>query len=239
MRISLLDIPSTVTDVSGATDHVDPSGSELTQDTSFGAVYYSWVEQYDPYTDKTVDIAPSVVAATAAVRSRSQGEIWDAPAGLRRGRVSAQGVKQILTEGEMETLYENNINPIQQFANEGIVVWGQKTLSRTASALDRINVRFLVNHVQETLNRALKPFVFQPNTEFERENITSMVEGFLQDIKNRRGVYDFNVICDESNNTPEVIDRNELVVDVFIKPTRTAEFIKLNTILTPTGVDIS
>lgn len=236
---AFLDVPESDDSVSGMTDYVDPEGSDLNTNTSFAAVYGHWVRQYDEFNDKRVTIPPSVVAAGIATRSRDIGEIWDAPAGLRRGRVNALGVTNVLGQADMDTLYENNVNPITQLPGQGLVVWGQKTLQRTASALDRINVRFLVTHIEKTLSEALLPFVFQPNTAFERENVESLIDTFLEDIQTRQGLYNYNVIVDETNNTPEVIDRNEMIIDVFLQPTRTAEQIKLNVTLTPTGVELS
>lgn len=236
---AFLDVPEADDSVSAMVDYVDPQSADLNANTSFAAVYGHWVRQYDEFNDREINVAPSAVAAGVATRSRAQDEIWAAPAGVRRGRVNAIGVTNVFNGAELDTLYENNINPITQLPGQGLVVWGQKTLQRTASALDRINVRFVVTHIQNVLREALVPFIFQGNTEFERENITALADGFLEDIQTRQGLFDFRVICDESNNTPEVIDRNELIVDVFIKPTRTAEFIKLNVILTPTGVDFN
>jgi len=233
---AFLDIPESDTSVTDITTYVDTGGADLTTSTNYAAVYAPWVQVYDQYTDRKVYVAPSAFAAQVAVRSRRTANIWDAPAGLRRGLLNALATKKVFTDGEMGSIYGANVNPIQQFTGEGIVVWGQKTLQRTASSLDRINVRFLVTYIQQSLGKALRPFVFQGNTEFERENVTALIDNFLSDIKNRNGVYDFSVICDTSNNTPTVISNDQMIVDVYIKPTRTAEFIKLNTILTDTGV---
>ena len=235
--IAVLDIPEA--DASSVGDMVDYRQEDLNANTSWAALYGPWVKIYDEYNDREIYIPPSGDAASVYARTSRVAEAWNAPAGFRRGVLSVIDVQTDLSQGDRDTLYEANINPIVDFTGEGIVVWGQKTLQAQASSLDRVNVRRLVIQIENTLEQALRPFVFENNTAFVRENITSLVENFMEDIETRRGVTGFSVICDETNNTPQVIDSNQLVVDLFIKPSRTAEFIRLNTILSPSGVQFN
>jgi phage tail sheath protein FI len=132
-------------------------------------------------------------------------------------------------------LYKNGINPIVSFAGQGKVIWGQKTMLDKSSAFNRVNVRRLFIVLEKAISTASKYFLFEPNDEITRAQLKSMVEPFLRDVKARRGVYDFRVICDETNNTPERIDRNELWATILIKPTRVAEFIVLQFVALKTG----
>lgn len=162
---------------------------------------------------------------------------WFAPAGYQRGLVSnststgyldpvtGEYTVVSLSEGQRDVLYLNKINPIATFPNRGIVVFGQKTLNPTASALDRINVARLVVYLREVLDEAVRPFLFEPNDEVTRQNAKTVVDNLLDQLVTQRGLYDFLVVCDSSNNTPARIDRNELHIDVAIQPTKAVEFI--------------
>lgn len=234
--IAILDIPDTDVTV---TDMVDYNDTTLNANTSYAAIYAGWIYMYDQYNDKFLYVAPSGYVAGIYARTAQVSEVWFAPAGVRRGIINALGVSKVFTEGERDTLYTSNINPIQNFTGEGIQVYGQKTLQRQASALDRVNVRMLLISLEKAISRALRPFVFEFNDTFTRENITSIIDNYMGDIKVRRGVYDFATVCNESNNTPTVIDQNKLLCDLYIKPTRVAEFIKLNVIITATGATLT
>lgn len=189
-----------------------------------------------------VFIAASGIALRTIAFSDNQAEVWWAPAGTRRGLVS--GVTQVgyvtgtlgtattfvevaLNQGQRDDLYKyfTNVNPITFFPGRGILVWGQKTSASAASARDRINVERLIMYVKRQLRKNAMPFVFQPNDQLTRDNLKSAADNFLGDIMAKRGLYDFATICDESNNTPDRIDRNELYLDIALKPTRAAEFI--------------
>ena len=171
---------------------------------------------------------------------------WFAPAGIARGSVqNATNVGYLdsesefapvaLTQGLRDTLYGKKVNPIANFPGEGICVWGQKTLYSATSALDRINVSRLVIYLRERLDKIVRPFIFEPNDTLTRANIKDMIERFLGDIQAKRGLYDFAVVCDTSNNTPARIDRNELYVDIGIEPTKAAEFIYIPVRILNTG----
>ena len=205
------------------------------------AYYYPWglASNLD---GKDVVCAPSGIALRTYAYSDSVAELWFAPAGVRRGLVT--GVSKVgyvsgdlgtpttfiecnLNQGQRDNLYEfyKNINPIVYFPGRGIIIWGQKTAASAASALDRVNVVRLVMYMKRGLRKGAFPFVFEPNDQITRDNLKAAADGFLSDIMIKRGLYDFVTLCDESNNTPTRIDRNELWLDVAIKPVKAAEFI--------------
>jgi phage tail sheath protein FI len=171
---------------------------------------------------------------------------WFAPAGTRRGGITnASSVGYITSEGEFEsialnegqrdTLYTSNVNPITFITGAGLVNYGQKTRARNASALDRINVARLVIYLRSQLNRLAKPYVFEPNDKITRDEIKQQAEGLMLELVGQRALYDFIVVCDESNNTPARIDRNELYLDIAIEPVKAVEFIYIPLRLKNTG----
>jgi phage tail sheath protein FI len=161
---------------------------------------------------------------------------WFAPAGINRGGLSTVlKAKVKLTQGNRDELYENNINPIATFPKTGISVFGQKTLQKGASALDRVNVRRLMIELKSYITQIADTLVFEQNTIATRNNFLSRVNPYLEAIQQKQGLYAFRVIMDESNNTPDVIDRNQLIGQIYVQPSRTAEFIALDFILLPTG----
>jgi hypothetical protein len=195
--------------------------------------------------------AASGTALRTYAFSDNQSELWFAPAGTRRGLVS--GVTQVgyvdsagtfvetnLNNGQRDDLYKyfTNINPIVFFPGRGIVVWGQKTSSPDASARDRVNVERLIAFVRRQLRKSLLSFVFEPNDALTRDNVKAAVDNFLGDLVVRRGLFDYATICDESNNTPDRIDRNELWVDVALQPVKAAEFIFVPIRIVATGTEI-
>lgn len=214
-------------------------GTTLNPNTSYAAIYAGYLYIYDQYNDKYLHIPPSGYVAGVYANTAQTSEVWYAPAGSRRGVLNVIGVQTVWSEGDRDTLYSAKINPIQNFAGEGIQVYGQKTLQTAASALDRVNVRMLLISIQKSMNKALRPFVFEFNDTFTRENITSITNSYLEDIKVRRGVYDYLTVCDETNNTAIVIDQNKLLVDLYVKPTRVAEFVRLNVVITSTGASFT
>lgn len=211
--------------------------------TSYGALYWGWLRMPDQFaegTQNTIWVPPSGHVASIFARTARVGEQWFAPAGLNRGNV--RGVLEVEynpSNGERDALYgfNNAVNPIVNFAQDGIVVWGQRTLQRQDSALDRVNVRMLLIFLKKNLRSLLRNFIFEVNDEVLREQVEGAVNDFLSDIAGRRGLTAFNVVVDETNNTPERIDRNELWVSVFIQPTRVAEFVALNLVILRTGAN--
>jgi hypothetical protein len=174
------------------------------------------------------------------------GKPWTAPAGSNRGRLNVLGISGptgdlVFTEGQRDVLYVDGINPLQTFKGGGQVIWGQKTLQKKASALDRVNVRRLLIIIEKAMAISLRDFVFEPNDEVTRFRVEALLNSYLEDLsaqgafQTEGGDQGFHVVCDETNNTSTIIDRNELHVDVFVKPSRAAEFIQLQTIITATG----
>jgi hypothetical protein len=205
-------------------------------DTNYAASYYPWVRVSDELTGKLMWAPPSVVLPEVYAFSDSVGAEWFAPAGLNRGGIpGAVGVKTRLSQTLRDELYEGKVNPIAQFPQQGISVWGQKTLQRRASALDRVNVRRLLITVKKFIASSARYLVFEQNTEATRNRFLNIVNPYLSGIQQRSGLTAFRVVMDESNNTPDVIDRNILVGAIYLQPTRTAEFIKLDFNILPTG----
>jgi phage tail sheath protein FI len=210
--------------------------------TSYVALYSPWVKMYDPYNDKVLDIPPSGYIGSQIAYNDFVAEPWYAPAGFNRGMLNVLGMAgKIFTQGERDVLCEKQINPLQTFRGEGNVIWGQKTEQVKASALDRVNVRRLLIVIEKAISASLKYFVFEPNSDITRYRITNMIEEYLT-LLAARGAFQteggdkgFKVLCDRTNNTPAIIDRNELHVDIFLKPSRAAEFIQLQAIITQTG----
>lgn len=212
------------------------AGSGFNENTSYASIYGNWIEVYDKYNQKYRWIPASGHISGIYAKTDDVADPWWAPAGLNRAVLT--GVRRLAWNpklGNRDILYSNGINPIVSFAGQGKVVWGQKTMLAKSSAFNRVNVRRLFIVLEKAISTAAKYFLFEPNDEVTRNLLVNMINPFLRDVQSRRGVYDFKVICDESNNTPERIDRNELWCDILIKPTRTAEFIVLNFVATKTG----
>jgi phage tail sheath protein FI len=148
-------------------------------------------------------------------------------------------VLQRFTEGQMDSLYDNGINPIRFAPGRGIVLWGQKTLLSRPSSLDRMNVRFLLMIIEDANEEALRDFLFELNDEQTRSQIRSLIESYMESIQARRGVTDFEVVCDSTNNTPADIDNNRLNVWLYVKPIKSVEFIKFNVIITREGMEFN
>ena len=164
------------------------------------------------------------------------GAEWFAPAGLNRGGIpGAVGVKTRLNQANRDSLYEGKVNPIAQFPQQGICVWGQKTLQTRSSALDRVNVRRMLITVKKYIASSSRYLVFEQNVDTTRNTFLNLVNPYLAGIQQRSGLTAFRVIMDETNNTPDIIDRNILVGSIYLQPTRTAEFIKLDFNILPTG----
>lgn len=210
--------------------------------SSYGALYWGWLRIFDQFSSDEIWIPPSGHITAVFSRTAREAEQWLAPAGLRRGRLlTALDIEYSPTQGERDLLYGsgNAVNAIVKFPQDGITVWGQRTLQRTQSALDRVNVRMLLIFIKKNLIQLLRNFIFEPNDRILWRQVSATIEPFLADIQARRGLTAFRVIVDETNNTPERIDRNELWVSVFLKPTRTVEFIVLNLVVLRTGASFS
>jgi hypothetical protein len=207
-----------------------------TLDTNYAGTYYPWVKTLDVNRNKPMWVPPSVVMPGIIAYSDKVAEPWFAPAGLNRGGITeAIEAYTRLTHDERDDLYENRINPIASFPNEGVVAWGQKTLQAKPSALDRINVRRLLIALKKFIASSSRYLVFENNTAVTRNRFLNIVNPYLESVQQRQGLYAFKVVMDESNNTPDIIDRNIMYGQVFLQPAKTAEFIVLDFNILPTG----
>ena len=209
-------------------------------DSNYAGTYYPWVKTIDSRTNKLISVPPSVLMPGIYASNDAVAAEWFAPAGLNRGGiVGAISVLNRLTHAERDELYEGKVNPIAQFPGEGIVAFGQKTLQDKASALDRINVRRLLIKVKKFIASTSRYLVFEQNTSQTRGRFLNTANPYLEGIQQRQGLYAFRVVMDESNNTPDVIDRNILAGQIFLQPTKTAEFIVLDFNILPTGASFT
>jgi len=205
-------------------------------DSNYAATYYPWLRVVDTNTNKLIWVPPSVILPEIYAYNDNVAAEWFAPAGLNRGGIaSAVGVKVRLPQASRDTLYEGKVNPIAQFPGQGICVWGQKTLQRRSSALDRVNVRRLLIAVKKYIASSARYLVFEQNVEATRNRFLNIVNPYLASVQERSGLYAFRVVMDETNNTPDVIDRNILYGQLYLQPTRTAEVIILDFNVLPTG----
>jgi phage tail sheath protein FI len=207
-----------------------------TYNTSYAAAYWPWVQTIDPDTGQTVWVpASTVIPGVMAFTDRSS-EPWFAPAGLNRGGLGTViRAEKKLASATRDTLYTANINPIATFPQAGVVVFGQKTLQKAATALDRVNVRRLLISLKNYISQISDSLVFEQNSAATRNNFLTQVNPYLESVRQRQGLYAFKVVMDESNNGPDVVDRNELVGQIYLQPTKTAEFIILDFNVLPTG----
>jgi hypothetical protein len=204
--------------------------------TNYAATYGNWVKTYDGFTDTFVWVPASGYAAGVYARTDAATQTWIAPAGLNRGILSnLSDLAFNPNQKQRDFLYTISINPIVTFSGDGFAVFGQKTLQNKPSAFDRINVRRLFLSLERATQQALRYFVFEPNTEFTRTRLKNTITPIFELAKNTEGLYEYLIVCDERNNTPDIIDRNELAVDIYIKPVKAAEFILVNFIATRTG----
>jgi hypothetical protein len=209
-------------------------------DSNMVATYYPWVKTIDVNTNKLIAVPPSVLLPGVFAANDRVAAEWFAPAGLNRGGlIGAVSVQNRLTQSEKDSLYENKVNPIVQFPGQGIVVFGQKTLQDRPSALDRINLRRLLLTVRKYIASSSRYLVFEQNTSETRNRFLNIVNPYLDSIQQRQGLYAFRVVMDDTNNTPDVIDRNILAGAIFLQPTKTAEFIQIDFNILPTGASFN
>ena len=228
---------NTVNNVGEETSDIIDYRNNLGRSTSYAVMDSTWKYQFDKYNNVYRWIPMNGDLAGLCVRTDYQRDPWFSPAGLNRGQI-----KNVVklgwnpTKGNRDDLYKNGINPVVTFPGEGTVLFGDKTLLAKPSAFDRINVRRLFIVLEKAIARAARYSLFEFNDEFTRSQFVALIEPYLRDVQGRRGIYDFRVVCDTTNNTPEVIDRNEFVGDIYIKPARSINFIQLNFIAVRTGV---
>ena len=206
------------------------------RDTNYAAMYWPWVQVPEPQLGKNVWVPPSVVIPGVYAFNDKVAHPWFAPAGLNRGGITtAVQAERKLTHGNRDDLYESNMNPIATFPGQGVCVWGQKTLQKKASALDRVNVRRLMIKVKKFIASSSRFLVFEQNTAATRKRFLNIANPFLEQVQANSGLTAFKVVMDESNNPPDLVDRNILYGQIFLQPTRTAEFIILDFTVQPTG----
>jgi phage tail sheath protein FI len=207
------------------------------KDSNFAAMYWPWVKVPDSQVAGTQRwVPPSTVIGGIYAFNDRVAHPWFAPAGLNRGGITtAIQAERKLTQSDRDSLYDSNVNPIATFPGQGVTVFGQKTLQKKSSALDRINVRRLLIRVKKFIASSSRFLVFEQNTAATRRRFLGIVNPFLENVQSQSGLSAFRVVMDETNNTPDTIDRNQLVGQLFLQPTRTAEFIVLDFTIQPTG----
>ena len=227
----------TILDLVGYGSNILPvTTNALTYDTSYAAAYWPWVQTIDPDSGRQVWVPASTMIPGVYAFNDSVSEPWFAPAGVNRGVMSTViRAERYLTQGNRDLLYESNVNSIATFPNSGVTVFGQKTLQKKKSALDRVNVRRLLIELKNFISQIADTLVFEQNTVTTRNNFLAQVNPYLASVQQRQGLTTFQVIMDESNNTPTTIDNNQLIGQIYLQPTRTVEFILLDFNILPTG----
>jgi hypothetical protein len=210
-------------------------GSE--PESTYAVADSGWKYQFDKYNDTYRWVPLNGDVAGVCARTDLERDPWFSPAGLNRGQI--KNVIKLAwnpTKAQRDIIYKAGVNPVVSFPGEGTILYGDKTFTSRPTAFDRINVRRLFIVLEKAISRAARSSLFEFNDEFTRAQFVNLIEPFLRDIQGRRGIYDFRVVCDTTNNTPEVIDRNEFIGDIYIKPARSINFIQLNFVATRTGV---
>lgn len=218
-------------------DCISYKNSTINRSTSYAMMDCNWKYQYDKYNDVYRWVPLNGDIAGLCVRTDFERDPWFSPAGFNRGAIkNLTRLSWNPNKTQRDELYKNGINPVVSFPGEGTILFGDKTMLSKPSAFDRINVRRLFIVLEKAIARASKYSLFEFNDAFTRAQFVALVEPYLRDVQGRRGIYDYRVVCDETNNTPEVIDRNEFIGDIYIKPARSINFIQLNFVAVRTGV---
>jgi hypothetical protein len=218
-------------------DIVDYRKNSITLSSSYAVMDSNWKYQFDKYNNVYRWLPMNGDIAGLCARTDLERDPWWSPAGFNRGQI--KNVVRLAwnpTKTDRDELYKNGINPVVTFPGEGTILFGDKTLQSRPSAFDRINVRRLFIVLEKAIARAAKYSLFEFNDQFTRAQFVALVEPYLRDVQGRRGIYQYRVVCDQTNNTPEVIDRNEFIGDIYIKPARSINFIQLNFVAVRTGV---
>ena len=214
----------------------DATGQAGTRNSSYAAMYWPWIQMPDNQLGRDIYVPPSVAMAGVYAFNDKVANPWNAPAGLNRGTIDvAKRTERKLTQTNRDDMYNANLNPIASFPGQGVTVFGQKTLQKKASALDRVNVRRLMIKVKKFIAASSRFLLFEQNTASTRRKFLDMANPFLEQVQAQSGLNAFRVVMDETNNTPDVIDRNQLYGQLFLQPTKTAEFIVLDFTVQPSG----
>ena len=214
------------------------TGTANSKDTSYAASYWPWCMVTDPDSGQRVWVPASTLIPGVYAANDRTAEAWFAPAGINRGGLGVVvQAERKLTQTNRDTLYQNKVNPIATFPGRGVVVFGQKTLQTQASALDRVNVRRLLITLKNYISQVADNLVFEQNTSATRNIFLAQVNPYLESVQQRQGLYAFKVVMNESNNGPDIVDRNELRGAIYVQPTKTAEFIYLDFNILPTGAE--
>jgi len=225
---------------------VDPTGygdapsqatdRALARNSSYASMYYPWIQIGSPVLGKSIWVPPSVGVSGVYSFNDKVAHPWFAPAGLNRGTIdNAINTERQLLRGQRDDLYNLNVNPIPQFPGQGVVIWGQKTLQKKASALDRVNVRRLLIKLRKFVASTSRFLVFEQNNTKTRNRFLNIVNPYMEQVQSNSGLNAFKIVMDETNNTPDIVDRNILYGQIFVQPTRTAEFIVLDFTVQPSG----
>jgi phage tail sheath protein FI len=226
-----------IMDLAASTATINSAVNETSGlDSNYAATYFPWVKVLNNAVNRPEFMPPSVLVPGAIAASDRIAAEWFAPAGLNRGGLGdALEAKIRLSQSERDQLYDARINPIATFPGTGVVIWGQKTLQARSTALDRINVRRLLINLKKYISGVSRNLVFEQNTQVTRNRFLNLVNPYLEGVQQQQGLFAFRVVMDETNNTPDVIDRNQLVGQIYLQPTRTIEYIVLDFNVTPTG----
>lgn len=234
-RNDCMTVPDLIERTSGISDANSQAGNI---NSSYAATYYPWLKLPDSQLGGSVWVPASVIVPGLYARNDRLGAKWTAPAGEIRGSTLAVESARDLTRANRDSLYDNNVNPIYTRPNTGYIVSGQKTLQKRASALDRVNVRRLITDLKKFVNDVGNNLLFEQNTAETRARFVNTLNPYMERIQQQGGLYAYRVVMDDTNNTPDVIDRNILYGQVYIQPTRTAEFIIIDFNVQPTGAEL-
>jgi hypothetical protein len=226
-----------VIDVVGYNSNIIPVTTNAANfDTSYAATYWPWLKTIDPNSGTQVWVPASTMIPSVYAFNDNVAAPWFAPAGINRGILpTAVQTERVLTQANRDLLYQKNVNAIATFPNTGVVVFGQKTLQKRSSALDRVNVRRLLIELKNYITQVADTFVFEQNNTVTRNNFLGIINPYLATVQQREGLTAFRVIMDETNNPPSVVDQNQLIGQIYLQPTRTVEFIILDFNILPTG----
>ena len=219
-----------------STSAVTTEGNKF--DSSYGALYWPWIQVMDESSIMRWVPGSVGVSEVFAFNDKTKHP-WFAPAGLTRGGINAVQAERKLLQSTRDTLYNNNVNPIATFPGQGVVVFGQKTLQKKASALDRVNVRRLLIAVKKFIAASSRFLLFEQNTQTLRKEFLAIANPFLEKVQSKSGLNTFKVVMDSTNNTPDTIDRNQLIGHIFLQPTKAAEFLTIDFLVQRTGAEFS